>query len=103
AVEDLLARAAPGDRADLEQIGDSARRGAALVRQLLALGRQQTLQPRVLALNDALRALEGLLHRLLGPAITLDWALDEPTRYVLIDPAQLDQVIVNLAVNARDA
>lgn len=103
AVEDLLGRAAETDRPDLEQIRDSARRGAALVRQLLALGRQQTLQPRIVPLNTALGALEPLLRRLVGGGITLRWALELPTRFVCIDPAQLDQVIVNLAVNARDA
>ncbi len=108
AAEDMLARAAdtPGretDREDLLQIGTSARRGAALVRQLLAFSRQQTLQPRVIALNDAIRSAATLLERLLGSGVALSLELEEPGRLVCIDPTQLDQVLVNLAVNASHA
>ena len=88
--------------ADLALVEDAARRGAALVRQLLAFARQQQLQPRVLALNEAITAIAPLLRRLLGEAVRLDLAL-EPGRWVKADPTQLDQVILNLAVNARDA
>ena len=88
---------------DAAQIGASALRGAALVRQLLAFGRQQTLQPRVLAVNDAVTDLTGLLRRLLGGKIVLELELETPGRTVRVDPTQLDQVLVNLAVNARDA
>jgi two-component system cell cycle sensor histidine kinase/response regulator CckA len=88
---------------DLAQIRASARRGADLVRQLLAFGRQQTLQPRVLALNAVVSEISGLLRRLLGSRIRLDLELEEPGGQVRADPTQLDQVLVNLAVNARDA
>ncbi|MBN8890819.1 MAG: hypothetical protein BGP12_15660 [Rhodospirillales bacterium 70-18] len=90
-------------REDVEQIRTSAARGAALVRQLLAFGRQQTLQPRVVAVNAAIADLSGLLRRLLGETIRLEMELEPPGRTVRVDPSQLDQVLVNLAVNARDA
>ena len=93
-----------GDAADdVRLIRTSAERGAALVRQLLAFGRQQTLQPRVLSINEAVEALSGLLRRLLGGAVRLELELEQPGCTVLVDPTQLDQVLVNLAVNARDA
>jgi two-component system cell cycle sensor histidine kinase/response regulator CckA len=91
------------DREDLSQIRASAERGAALVRQLLAFSRQQTLQPRVIALNDAVRSAGQLLERLLGNSVVLTLELEEPGRMVRIDPTQLDQVLVNLAVNASHA
>jgi two-component system cell cycle sensor histidine kinase/response regulator CckA len=104
AADDMLARR-PGepDREDIVQIRTSAERGAALVRQLLAFSRQQTLQPRVIALNDAIRNAAQLLERLLGHGVGLDLHLEEPGRLVYIDPTQLDQVLVNLAVNASHA
>ncbi len=88
---------------DVAQIRSSAGRGAALVRQLLAFGRQQMLQPQVLAVNAVIGDLSGLLRRLLGSKIRLEVDLEQPGRQVLVDPTQLDQVLVNLAVNARDA
>jgi two-component system cell cycle sensor histidine kinase/response regulator CckA len=90
-------------REDAAHIQSSATRGAALVRQLLAFGRQQTLQPRVLAVNDVIRDISGLLRRLLGTNVQLELDLETPGRTVRVDPTQLDQVLVNLAVNARDA
>jgi two-component system cell cycle sensor histidine kinase/response regulator CckA len=105
AADDALARGSPEAETveDLEQIRSSADRGAALVRQLLAFGRQQTLQPRPVSINDAVESVSGLLRRLLGSTIKLDLQLEEPGRTVRVDPTQLDQVLVNLAVNARDA
>lgn len=103
AAEDLQARAHPGELADLAQIRESAARGAALVRQLLAFGRQQTLQPRVFAVNDAVTQSAALLRRLLGSRIDLVLQLEQPGRHVRADPGQLDQVLVNLAVNAAHA
>jgi two-component system cell cycle sensor histidine kinase/response regulator CckA len=88
---------------DAAQIRASALRGAALVRQLLAFGRQQTLQPRTLAVNEVIIDISSLLRRLLGSQIRLALELEEPGRMVRADPTQLDQVLVNLAVNARDA
>ena len=105
AAEDALTRVQPDAETveDLEQIRSSAERGAALVRQLLAFGRQQTLQPRPVAINAAVESLSGLLRRLLGRIIRLELQLEQPGRTVRVDPTQLDQVLVNLAVNARDA
>ncbi len=88
---------------ELRTIEDAAQRGAALVRQLLAFARQQRLQPRVIELNAAVRGIVPLLSRLLGPRIRLDLALEEPGRLVRVDPGQLDQVVMNLAANAREA
>ena len=88
---------------DAAQIRASTLRGAALVRQLLAFGRQQTLQPRVLAINEVITDVAGLLRRVLGAKIRLVLELEEPGRSVRADRTQLDQVLVNLAVNARDA
>ncbi len=85
------------------QIQNGAERGAALVRQLLAFGRQQTLQPRALAVNETITALASLLRRLLGEAVRLELDLEQPGRVIRADPTQLDQVLINLAVNARDA
>ena len=93
----------PETRDDAAHIQASAERGAALVRQLLAFGRQQTLQPRVLQVNEHISDISGLLRRLLGSAIRLELDLENPGRTVRADPTQIDQVLINLAVNARDA
>ncbi len=105
AADSIAARAELDEetREDVAQISASAQRGAALVRQLLAFGRRQTLQPRVLTVNDAISDLTGLLRRLLGGKIRLELELETPGLMVRVDPTQLDQVLVNLAVNARDA
>ncbi|WP_114375037.1 ATP-binding protein [Elioraea thermophila] len=89
--------------ADLLHIRRSAERGAALVRQLLAFSRRQTLQPRVLRLAEAIEDVASLLRRLLGHRVVLELDLDRPGPFVRVDPVQFDQVIVNLALNARDA
>jgi two-component system cell cycle sensor histidine kinase/response regulator CckA len=88
---------------DAAQIQASAMRGASLVQQLLAFGRQQTLQPRVLAINEVITDTARLLRRLLGEKVRLELDLETPGRAVRADRTQLDQVLVNLAVNARDA
>jgi two-component system cell cycle sensor histidine kinase/response regulator CckA len=88
---------------DVRQIRESADRGAALVRQLLAFGRRQPLLPVVVAVNPAVRNLSDILVRLLGERIRLQLELEEPGRSILVDPTQLDRVLMNLAVNARDA
>ena len=93
----------PEAREDLAQIRASAERGSALTRQLLAFGRRQTLQPRVLGVNTVLTAMGGLLRRLVGSRVRLDLVLDEADPHVRADPTALDQVLLNLAVNARDA
>ncbi|WP_439595296.1 ATP-binding protein [Falsiroseomonas sp.] len=102
--ESALARAPEGPAApELRQVMESAGRGAALVRQLLAFARQQALRPRVVDLNEAVASMGELLKRLLGSRVKLALTLEEPARRVRIDPTQLDQVIMNLALNARDA
>jgi len=105
AAEDLAARPGmtPDAVSDLELIRDGAQRGAALVRQLMEFGQQQVLRPQLIEVNAALRALAALLARLLGHGIEIDLALEEPGRVVSIDPVAFDRVLVNLAVNARDA
>jgi two-component system cell cycle sensor histidine kinase/response regulator CckA len=102
--EAALGREPEGDAApELRQIMESAARGAALVRQLLAFARQQAMHPRVVDLNTAVEAMGALLRRLLGSRVRLTLELEEPGRCVRIDPSQLDQVIMNMALNARDA
>ncbi|NGM18785.1 response regulator [Roseomonas stagni] len=102
--EAALSRAPAGEgAAELRQVLESAGRGAALVKQLLAFARQQALRPRVVDLNIAVSAMGELLRRLLGSRVRLSIALEEPGRRVRMDPTQLDQVIMNLALNARDA
>ncbi len=105
AADELLARRLPEAEVveDLGQIRSSAERGAALVRQLLAFGRQQTLQPCAVSINDAVAGLSSLFRRLLDSSIRLALDLEQPGCAVRVDPTQLDQVLVNLVVNARDA
>jgi two-component system cell cycle sensor histidine kinase/response regulator CckA len=90
-------------REDLVQIKAAGERAAALTRQLLAFSRRQILQPRVLDLNEIVAGLESMLHRLIGE--TIDFATFPAAEPAMtdVDPAQMEQVIVNLAVNARDA
>jgi two-component system cell cycle sensor histidine kinase/response regulator CckA len=87
----------------LEMIRESARRGARLTRQLLAFGRRQILEPKVLNLNVILADVEKLLQRVIGEDIELDFQMDAKIGSVEADPCQLEQVVVNLATNARDA
>src|SRR6185312_14681664 len=101
----LLLRFRPGDPsfADIMQIKQNANRAANLVRQLLAFSRQQTLQPRVLNITDVLVELSHLLRRLIGENIELKVVHGRDLGLVKVDQGQLEQVIINLAVNARDA
>jgi two-component system cell cycle sensor histidine kinase/response regulator CckA len=101
----LLASHRPTDPAfqDLMQIKQNANRAASLVRQLLAFSRRQTLRPQVLNLSDTLSELSMLLRRLLGERVELDLRHARDLWFVKADLNQLEQVIVNLAVNARDA
>jgi two-component system cell cycle sensor histidine kinase/response regulator CckA len=103
AADDLAARATEQDQPDLAQITASAKRGAELVRQLLAFSQRQTLQPRVLVLDEAVRNAASLLSRLLGNRTNLVLDLQAPGRLVHMDATQLDQVLMNLAINARNA
>jgi two-component system, cell cycle sensor histidine kinase and response regulator CckA len=100
---DVLDRADP-NRADVEEIKGAADRAASLTRQLLAFSRKQVLQPRVLDLNtEVIAGLEKMLRRLIGEDVELVTTLDERLGLVNADPGQIEQVIMNLAVNARDA
>jgi len=90
-------------RAPLLDVHAAALRAAALTRQLLAFSRKQILQPRVLDLNALITESTNMLRRLLGEHLNLVLSLDRNLARVKADPGQLDQVIVNLAVNARDA
>jgi two-component system cell cycle sensor histidine kinase/response regulator CckA len=101
----LLQRHKPGDQSfnDIMQIKQNGNRAANLVRQLLAFSRQQTLQPVVLNLVDVLSELSNLLRRLIGAQVKLDTNYSRDTGLVKVDQGQLEQVIINLVVNARDA
>src|SRR5438132_2917127 len=88
---------------DIMQIKQNATRAATLVRQLLAFSRRQTLRPQVLDLGDALSYLTMLLRRLIGEKVKLDLVHGRDLWPVKVDVSQFEQVIVNLAVNARDA
>jgi two-component system cell cycle sensor histidine kinase/response regulator CckA len=93
----------PGITHGLEMIRESARRGAGLTRQLLAFGRRQVLESKVLDLNAVLHEVAKLLQRVIGEDIQLDFQTDARIGSIKADPSQLEQVIVNLATNARDA
>ncbi len=101
----LLARHQAGDPsfADVMQIKQNANRAANLTRQLLAFSRRQTLRPKILSLTDALAELQNLLSRLLTETVELKIVNGRDLGLVKVDQNQLEQVIMNLAVNARDA
>jgi CheY-like chemotaxis protein len=90
-------------RKNLDEIGSAARRSADLTRQLLAFSRRQTIAPQVLDLNAQMKGMESLLRRIIGEDIDLVFRLGEGLWPVSLDPSQVDQVVANLAVNARDA
>jgi signal transduction histidine kinase len=103
---DLLARTLPADhpgRADVEGIRKAGRSAAGLTKELLAFSRKQVLQPVVLDLNDVVSGTENLMRRLLGEDIALEVHLAPNLDQVKADRAQMEQVLLNLAVNARDA
>ncbi len=88
---------------ELDEISQAADRAATLTRQLLAFSRQQVLQPRVLDLNEVVAAVWKLLERLVGEAVTLECNAGDSLGAVTADPVQVEQVLLNLVVNARDA
>jgi signal transduction histidine kinase/ActR/RegA family two-component response regulator len=99
----LSAKTDASRRERIEEIATAADRAAALTRQLLAFSRKQVLQPRVISLNTVVSEIEKMLGRLIGEDIELVTRLTPTLLNVLADPGQLEQVLVNLAVNARDA
>ncbi len=101
----LLVRHDAGDQSfsDIIQIKQNANRAANLVRQLLAFSRQQTLRPTILDVTDVLADLSSLIRRLIGETIELKVVHGRDLPSVKVDQGQLEQVIINLAVNARDA
>jgi PAS domain S-box-containing protein len=90
-------------RADVEQIDEAARKGGRLTKQLLAFSRQQILEPQVVDLNASVLGLERILRRVLGEDIELVLPTAASVGQVYADPGQIEQVIMNLVVNARDA
>ena len=90
-------------RENAEQIHNAMKRAAALTRQLLAFSRQQVLEPRQLNINTVVNELHQLLHRLIGEGIDIVTQLARDVGSVHADPSQIEQVIMNLVVNARDA
>ncbi len=98
---DLPAAHPAADR--LRDVSDAADRAAALTRQLLTFSRRQMIEPKVLDLNELVANLKKLLTRLIGEDIVLRFALSPALPAIRVDPGQLEQVLVNLAVNARDA
>lgn len=89
--------------ADLQEIRKAAERSANLTRQLLAFARKQTVTPQVLQLNAAVADIYKMLKRLIGESIELEWQPGETIWSVKVDPSQIDQILANLCVNARDA
>jgi two-component system, cell cycle sensor histidine kinase and response regulator CckA len=101
----LLSQFDEGDprRGDVMEIRQAAERAAGLTRQLLAFSRKQVMQTRIVRLNDVVTGLEGMLRRLVGQDIVIDVTTDPALWEVRADPGQVEQVLMNLAVNARDA
>ncbi|MEW5916610.1 MAG: PAS domain S-box protein, partial [Gemmatimonadota bacterium] len=90
-------------RTDLEQIRKAADGAAVLTRQLLAFSRQQVVQPRPVRLEDVITAAESLIRRMIGEDVALSVQLNHSPAAVMVDPGQMEQVLLNLASNARDA
>ncbi len=104
-VESALTRAGPDDtlRESLEEIRQAGSRSADLTRQLLAFARKQTVAPRTLDLNAAVEGMLKMLRRLIGEGINLVWRPGPGAWPICMDPGQLQQILANLCVNARDA
>jgi two-component system, cell cycle sensor histidine kinase and response regulator CckA len=103
---DILLTEHPGDasaQAVVSQISKAGGQAARLTQQLLVLSRRKVLEPRVLNLNDSVKETEWMLRRLIGEAVELTSDLDADLDLVKAAPRQIDQVLMNLAVNARDA
>jgi signal transduction histidine kinase len=101
----IMQRMAPDDPGlgDARQVKHASERAAALTQQILAFSRRQILQPEVLDLNAIIRKTRGMLERIIGEDVTLSISLEPELLLVRADPSQVEQVLVNLAANARDA
>ena len=100
---DGLLERMPHAATDLQQIGDAVERAVTLTQRLLVFSRRERSQPRIVALNETISGVHGFLRRLLGEAVDVQLDLGHDLGYVKVDPAQIEQVIMNLATNARDA
>lgn len=103
--EIAMIRSSPSDPvvSHLKGIQEAALRSADLVKQLLAFARKQTISPKVLDINDLSMTILKMLHRIIGEDIKLSWLPGKDLWKIHVDPSQLDQLLVNLCVNARDA
>jgi signal transduction histidine kinase len=102
----MAGRARPGSveaARCLDDVIRAAEKAAGLTRQLLAFGSRQVISPEPVELNRALKELEGMIRGVLGEAVDLIWKLHPKEGTVLVDPGQLEQVVINLVMNARDA
>ncbi|HEX6576056.1 MAG TPA: PAS domain S-box protein [Gemmatimonadaceae bacterium] len=103
---EFLSRSLPAEgeaREDIDQIANAAHRASKLTRQLLAFSRQQVMDKRTVDINALLDELEKMLGRVIGEDINLELSLEARKGFVVADPGQLEQAVMNLAVNARDA
>jgi len=103
--EFLLERLSPGDATyrDASEIRTAAQRATRLTKQLLAFSRQQVLERRVVDLAAAIRELQPMITRLIGEDVQCSFDLSQSPQFVLIDPGQFEQIVMNLVINARDA
>jgi two-component system cell cycle sensor histidine kinase/response regulator CckA len=101
--ERVLRRLPSAERREIGEVLKAADHAASLTRQLLAFSRRQVLQPRIVDLNAVVGELDGMLRRIIGEDVHLVTVLREGLGHVKADPGQIQQVIMNLAVNARDA
>ena len=88
---------------DLQEVMEAGKRSAEITRQLLAFARKQTIMPKVLNLNETVETMLSMLRRLIGENIDLSWISEDGLWPVKMDPSQLDQILANLCVNAKDA
>ncbi|MEK7309663.1 MAG: ATP-binding protein, partial [Planctomycetota bacterium] len=103
---DLLLADTPKDSpaySEIKEISNAGKRAADLTAQLLAFSRQKPPEPKVINLNDAISHMQKMLKRIIGEDVLLDMDLDQQIAAVKVDPGQFEQVLMNLAVNARDA
>lgn len=97
------AKASPDMTGSLQQILDASERAASITHQLLAFSRRQVMKLRVLDLNELLDEISGMLHRLIGENIALHFEFEEALPFIRADLCNIEQIVINLAVNARDA